>query len=328
MQNTPNPYLELMRHNRYMKAVTDSQNLIDPVPKRYFLAMWLLEGRQCLETLKRCITNIKEDINNEDLDKLCKQIIRNFKDVDIEKLTVDTIPIPYRLVMYHDRIAFKSSTYNYNLHTPKWLKQKFIKYNVNDIFCMLLRYRTFTLITNENMQLSLLPKFYGFFQYVCKAKVECFASPLNRVLPVFCSAFADVDKVFGSLGSFFDNINTNKIFDEGLFIANPPFVEEVMNKTYDTVVNRLKNNKQITTFMFIVPKWDDSVSIKLLMNSVYYKKHYLLEKAKYYQNYNLQGEIKLVAPCETYIIVLSNFDIDLTRMNNFIEETRKRVEHE
>jgi hypothetical protein len=32
---------------------------------------------------------------------------------------------------------------------------------------------------------------------------ECFASPLNSQLPLFCSAFADTDAAFGSMGSFF-----------------------------------------------------------------------------------------------------------------------------
>ena len=45
---------------------------------------------------------------------------------------------------------------------------------------------------------------------------ECFASPLNCRYPSYCSAFADTDRFFGSLGSFFAFHPT-----EGSFEAQP-----------------------------------------------------------------------------------------------------------
>jgi hypothetical protein len=48
---------------------------------------------------------------------------------------------------------------------------------------------------------------------------ECFASPLNARSFPFCSAFADVDTAFGSVGSFLDFSPK-----DGSFEANPPFV--------------------------------------------------------------------------------------------------------
>lgn len=52
---------------------------------------------------------------------------------------------------------------------------------------------------------------------------ECFASPLNCRYDRFCSAFADVDFPFGSIGSFFHFSPT-----DGSFEANPPFVPDVI----------------------------------------------------------------------------------------------------
>ena len=48
---------------------------------------------------------------------------------------------------------------------------------------------------------------------------ECFASPLNHQLPLYFSAFEDIDTAFGSLGSF---CSTNNI-ESGSWECNPPF---------------------------------------------------------------------------------------------------------
>ena len=58
--------------------------------------------------------------------------------------------------------------------------------------------------------------------------IECFASPLNCYYPRFCSAFADVDAPFGSLGSFFDFSPTR-----GTFEANPPFEPAIVTSMLD-----------------------------------------------------------------------------------------------
>ena len=52
---------------------------------------------------------------------------------------------------------------------------------------------------------------------------EVFASPLNCFYPRFCSAFADIDALFGSHGSFFDYAPNH-----GSFECNPPFCDEGM----------------------------------------------------------------------------------------------------
>jgi hypothetical protein len=50
--------------------------------------------------------------------------------------------------------------------------------------------------------------------------IECFASPLNWQTRGYCSAFADCDFWFGSLGSFFDFLPS----EDGSFEVNPPFM--------------------------------------------------------------------------------------------------------
>ena len=59
-----------------------------------------------------------------------------------------------------------------------------------------------------------------------RVRREGFASPLNCRYSSFCSVFPDVDWVFGSVGSFFDDACFRP--RTGSFEANPPFVAELM----------------------------------------------------------------------------------------------------
>ena len=54
---------------------------------------------------------------------------------------------------------------------------------------------------------------------------EAFASPLNTLAEKnkYYSAFADVDALFGSLGSFFE-----AVFEDGVVEVNPPFDEDTV----------------------------------------------------------------------------------------------------
>jgi len=83
--------------------------------------------------------------------------------------------------------------------------------------------------------------------------VECFASPLNARFERFCSAFADVDAPFGSLGSFFDFTPT-----EGSYEANPPFEPQTMLAAVTRAEALLSQSEALGTplsFAFIVPSW-------------------------------------------------------------------------
>jgi hypothetical protein len=65
--------------------------------------------------------------------------------------------------------------------------------------------------------------------------LECFASPLNCRYAAHCSAYADTDGPFGSLGSFFDFHPAR-----GSFEANPPFEEVVMARCVEHITALLQ----------------------------------------------------------------------------------------
>jgi hypothetical protein len=86
-----------------------------------------------------------------------------------------------------------------------------------DLFCLLLRYRT---IRCSQFHAALPGPVFDWLRDVRGVQLEGMASPLNARFGSFCSAFADTDGPFGSLGSFF-GFRPSK----GSFEVNPPFVE-------------------------------------------------------------------------------------------------------
>ncbi|CAM9223928.1 unnamed protein product, partial [Laminaria digitata] len=104
-------------------------------------------------------------------------------------------------------------------------------------------------------------------------KMECFASPFNCRYARYCSAFADTDKPFGSLGSFFDFRPT-----EGSFEANPPFVRDVILKMANHMDLLLKATSKALTFVVIIPNWEDAEGWARLRNSPFLTKHLKIDR--------------------------------------------------
>jgi phosphorylated CTD-interacting factor 1 len=86
-----------------------------------------------------------------------------------------------------------------------------------------------------------------------RVEAELFASPLNCRYDVFCSAHADVDAPFGSLGSFF-------AFEpkDGSFEVNPPFESDVVLAVARRLERLLKDaeaRNDALSFTVITPYW-------------------------------------------------------------------------
>ena len=68
------------------------------------------------------------------------------------------------------------------------------------VLCVLLRYAA---LGAHGYQAALCADGFETLREALSCTFECFASPLNCRYPTYCSAFADTDRFFGSLGSFF-----------------------------------------------------------------------------------------------------------------------------
>lgn len=82
--------------------------------------------------------------------------------------------------------------------------------------------------------------------------LECFASPFNYSCSNFCSLF-ESDKAFGSKGNFFDYIQ--KLNEPCRLLVNPPYVEKIMAKTANVVLDYL-NRVPGSEAIFMLPAWN------------------------------------------------------------------------
>ena len=129
------------------------------------------------------------------------------------------------------------------------------------LWCMLRRYQTVfgsrdnggRVSEGGGFQAAIPVPLFRALQESLGVGLECFASPLNCYLPTYCSAFADTDRFFGSLGSFFHLELT-----EGSCEANPPFNEEVMAAMANRIEELLSRpTAGPLSFAVIVPEWVD-----------------------------------------------------------------------
>lgn len=132
---------------------------------------------------------------------------------------------------------------------------------------------------------------------------EGFASPINSKFKElggsYCSAFPEIDKPFGSLGSFFkQELNGN-------WYINPPFIEIILEEVSKKIQKTLEK-EQSQTIVYIHPDWKDSASYEILVKSKYLRMIAVLGKRKYVY-INHQDE-KITLGNESLFLVLSNDD--------------------
>lgn len=144
---------------------------------------------------------------------------------------------------------------------------KNIMNNINSyIFILFNRYNC---IHSGGNQASILPSFKFFIKKYLNIKVELFGSALNTSCYTYGSVFYDVEKYFGSKGSFF-----NMDIVRGYYELNPPFVFSVIYNMFKKIYLSLEKTKEGLLFMIIIPKSN-------LNDFKYYK---LLDKYLKYQN--------------------------------------------
>ena len=170
-----------------------------------------------------------------------------------------------------------------------------------DLFALLLRYRT---LGGAGLQAAIPAQVFAVLQEALEVDCELFASPLNCTCRRYCSAFKDVDTVFGSLGSCFEYFP-----DQGSFQANPPFTDAVVHRMFNHLSTLLARSKKPLSFVCVVPnRFAAFVSTHVqteFVSSVQVLRH----REHYYMqgNRNVDSRLKKVkATCDTAVYVLQN----------------------
>ena len=213
------------------------------------------------------------------------------------------------------KMTFQVDKYNYSISIIQYgrLRDLYIGppgYLDDSIMMLLIHYG---FIGSKNNHLSVPPSLIG------GGVTELFGSPLNTCTPQYCSPLS-VDKRFGSLGSFFDYQ-----FRPGVYLANPPFVADVMTAMSETLLLCLDAVKNVTIYV-VIPVWDVGATLRgvtyeawdILKESPYLKDHRLLDQFSYpfYDYYNDQ----YIPVSDTHFILLSNDSTFQEDLSPFIDK--------
>jgi hypothetical protein len=203
--------------------------------------------------------------------------------------------------------------------------------NKMDELITIIIYR-YQLLGSNNHQLGVKPDIMYKMKKDYNLNYECFASSINCTFNHYCSVYYDVEKYFGSFGSFF---NLTPI--RGTFGLNPPYQKEIIETCIIKALGHLEEADKegnVLTFIITIPIWDnegkkqmkeefnndlpqqnidygDFKIISTVQNSVYHKITRMIPKEKFtYIDHN-HLLIKNKTIQNTYVIVITtNNDFD------------------
>ena len=234
-----------------------------------------------------------------------------------------TIVIKYnirdkRLQNILDNILIPTNIYDKMIHNYTGPKE-----NVDNlIWAIIYRYQ---LLGSNNHQLAVLPNTMLQLKKDFNLNFECFASAINSTFTNYCSIYYDLEKYFGSVGSFFD-ITAIK----GTFGFNPPYQTDIITNGLNMILKFLDNNADLT-FIITIPIWDSNGKkimlekynnekysaidygefkiIDTILSCKYFKEYRMISKDQFtYIDHNfLLFKNKTIQ--NTYVIILSNTSI-------------------
>ena len=167
-------------------------------------------------------------------------------------------------LMYRNHLEGYSDTHTDDFTGPiEFYKQEHTFHMF--VFALLIRYSALSGgqllkdLRGGGMQGALHDEVFDYLAQELGVKIELFASPFNSFFSSYGSAFADLDRMFGSLGDFFNenNLLNNYIMKNGgCYECNPPFspiLMELMVNRLELLLDRAKKCLQTLSFVIVVP---------------------------------------------------------------------------
>lgn len=138
---------------------------------------------------------------------------------------------------------------------------------------------------------------------------EGFASAFNHYFDSFCSAFPDLERPFGSMGSFFEVIRKTMITKDlsidwktNIVFINPPFDDSLMACAMERVYEYLRENDR--KFIFTIPNWENYPSLDKLKKSEFTKSVQVHKKGDL-PFIDYMNNKRVIYPCDIAEVVLS-----------------------
>jgi len=157
---------------------------------------------------------------------------------------------------------------------------------------------------------------------------ECFASPFNHNAALYWSAFPDTDRFFGSQGDFFRSLDSSLVQEGGFFYANPPFVEEYLERLREAV-ERVLALQTAVTFAVVLPTWTDTPCYKWMQRNELTRVHLVLAAGEHeyvdgrQQINTTRWRKRHVSPFSSTLFILQNKEASIRCPINC--ETKLRV---
>ena len=263
---------------------------------------------------------IEKHINNAgDLLKEIYNIVNNFN-ININYQEMESFKFDDNVIYYKDKM------FNVNPRIIKILTLNSKKYDKDSnplvhILCMIIRYEA---MLSGSQHWNIPYNYYKYVNEMYNVKVEGFSSPLNSQLLLvdnnsyFCSLFYDVDKYFGSIGSFFD-LDIVKYYEEykkkhGEYLSisiNPPYVEILIEKMVETINKWILLIPKIRFFVGL-PYWTNFKPIDDINENKLIKYKKIFKKGDYYYEGKfgeITTQIYSTGKSKYIFWVISNFDL-------------------
>jgi hypothetical protein len=201
--------------------------------------------------------------------------------------------IKYELVTNHGEWKLLSITRKQEAN----LKSRYVGVNgkfYEYVSVLLLRYK---FLGGLNNHLSIPPSIY----YKLGINVELFGSPFNVSVPTYCSPFPDIERYFGSQGSF-----SNHSLKSGMeYAANPPYDVKIVLQMAEWLEKELAREdlKDVSVYITL-PLWKkDFPGYQILRDSIWFRDEAELGREDYPFLHYFRG--RLIPASDTYLLILS-----------------------
>ena len=312
---------DLCKYNDSLTNIEDKINIvIKKLKENYKMQLDNLEQYKKADLYKNNKNNFKivrtiVHLKNKDIEFYKFEIIVKFVIKDKRLLNIlDNVLLPVKIYEKLEKIY----TGDINLIN-------------NYLWAVIFRYQ---LLGSNNHQLSVLPNIMHSMNKDYNLNFECFASCINNTFNNYCSIYYDIEKYFGSYGSFF-NITPLK----GTFGFNPPYQKDIIEIGINKLFYFLENNEELT-FIITIPIWDyegrlymkekynnelekqnidygEFEIINEIKTSKFYKHMKMIAKEEFtYIDHNFEL-YKNKTIQNTYVILLSNYNIDISFLDNY-----------
>ncbi|RNA44570.1 phosphorylated CTD-interacting factor 1 [Brachionus plicatilis] len=276
-QMLQNDYFQLIEKNNLSDLLELYDTLTDAELEQIFLVKRAAYENLLRSKIDSRLMYLKQVMFNE-LTKLSFDL----KKIKEENCTSEKVSIELgdNVVVSYKEKQFELNYFHFNKLKDLFLLNEFFD---EYLFVLLSRYQTFFRHNQQinegyGMQASLPKNVFTQLYRLFGVTHEAFASPFNCYFRNYCSAFADIDCLFGSSGSFFDYEPI-----EGSFEANPPFTEEVIERMSIHIENLLNNSARPLSFVVFIPEWVDPPTPGLvnMEKSTFLRKMVSVEKNKH-----------------------------------------------